>query len=278
MALINCPKCGHKISDRAAKCPHCGTDFTSNVLSSTPHDQSGVASRHPGRGNKNNLVIILVSGVITLVSVLAIYFYFENKYRQQTSTIVEQARLDSIKTAEREAARREAIAREEARIDSLRQDSIRRDRELFRLNASVFIEKIRRESDNHASDVYQNPDWEKRLKSLGFKGSVKFLGRIEGDYDEMVDSYSGTFVRTDSEGTITIKYSCDEYTLFDDFSWSITFTNEKQKEAFIQSLYAMGYKKQKGHCIAYLGNSVHDNAWIYWNIRGNTISSGLSNS
>lgn len=27
MALINCPNCGKKVSDRAAKCPHCGVDI-----------------------------------------------------------------------------------------------------------------------------------------------------------------------------------------------------------------------------------------------------------
>lgn len=45
MALINCPNCGRKVSDRANKCPHCGVDiksFAEKVANSSEKEEKAI--------------------------------------------------------------------------------------------------------------------------------------------------------------------------------------------------------------------------------------------
>lgn len=36
MALIKCPECGGTISDKAVRCPHCGSDFERTQYVTSP--------------------------------------------------------------------------------------------------------------------------------------------------------------------------------------------------------------------------------------------------
>ena len=67
MALINCPKCGKQISDKAVKCPHCGF-----VPSSLQNEQlaSSLEQQQPASESKRN--IKLVNILLAVVGVLAI--------------------------------------------------------------------------------------------------------------------------------------------------------------------------------------------------------------
>ncbi|TDF41404.1 hypothetical protein EYS14_00650 [Alteromonadaceae bacterium M269] len=40
MALIDCPSCNKKISDKAKQCPHCQTDFTNTTAEDAERKQS----------------------------------------------------------------------------------------------------------------------------------------------------------------------------------------------------------------------------------------------
>ena len=67
MALINCPKCGKQISDKAVKCPHCGF-----VPGSIQNNQlaSSLDQQQPASESKRN--IKLVNILLAAVGVLAV--------------------------------------------------------------------------------------------------------------------------------------------------------------------------------------------------------------
>lgn len=69
MALINCPKCGNPVSDKAIKCPHCGIDVQ-NILAEVSEEQ-----RLQQTKRKRRIIISIASVfVIGMISVLA-YLY-----------------------------------------------------------------------------------------------------------------------------------------------------------------------------------------------------------
>ncbi len=49
MALIDCPKCGKQVSDRAPACPHCGTP----VAQTGPSDESPQQQKQPEEAGQN---------------------------------------------------------------------------------------------------------------------------------------------------------------------------------------------------------------------------------
>lgn len=66
MAIIQCPACGKKISNKAAACPHCGVDKQSN----------GQPARRPRGKKKANLmtqqliaVSIFIAGALWMISI-----------------------------------------------------------------------------------------------------------------------------------------------------------------------------------------------------------------
>lgn len=76
MALIDCPKCGQTISDRAVKCPHCGTDFASITPTTTNTSQTPLQSGKTDRQKKNGKVLRLFPFILLgLVIVGGIVFY-----------------------------------------------------------------------------------------------------------------------------------------------------------------------------------------------------------
>lgn len=86
MALIDCPKCGQTISDRATKCPHCGADFKSTVPTSTNNSQapqqSGKTNQKKKNGKTLRLFLFIMLGLI-VVGGVGYYFYGDNHYSSQ---------------------------------------------------------------------------------------------------------------------------------------------------------------------------------------------------
>lgn len=63
MALINCPECGHQVSDKAATCPNCGVTLNQNVVvnvQASPQANNGV--KCPKCGGTNLQAVADVKG------------------------------------------------------------------------------------------------------------------------------------------------------------------------------------------------------------------------
>lgn len=74
MALIDCPKCGQTISDRAVKCPHCGADFESISPTATNTSpippQSGKTDRQKKNGKTLRLFLFILLGLVIVGGVV----------------------------------------------------------------------------------------------------------------------------------------------------------------------------------------------------------------
>lgn len=115
MALINCPQCGHMISDKAKACPKCGYVLNNeqakpveNIDDEESESQFDDCTPQQGGGLK---WILIVLAILVIGGGVGYYFYADNKAKKEIALAAEQARLDSI---------------EAARLDSIRQDSIAR--------------------------------------------------------------------------------------------------------------------------------------------------------
>lgn len=91
MALINCPKCGKQISNRAIKCPHCG------FVPSSPQDDELPASSSdqqqdaiPTKARKKWWIFPIVVGILAIVVSL---WFFSNKEK----TVSEMPQTGGVK-------------------------------------------------------------------------------------------------------------------------------------------------------------------------------------
>lgn len=118
MALINCPKCGNLISDRALKCPKCGYEPQRKECEEINQDDDVIfSSENDDEGNapKSNRMKWLLWVVLALILAVGVggYLWHDNRQKEVLAAKLKHEQ-DSI----------EAVQREQARLDSLRQDSI----------------------------------------------------------------------------------------------------------------------------------------------------------
>ncbi len=66
--IINCPECGHEVSDQAESCPHCGMT---------------IAGKKKARNRKGCWIVLIVVVALVLAVATAGYFYY--RYTQQQS-------------------------------------------------------------------------------------------------------------------------------------------------------------------------------------------------
>lgn len=62
MALINCPSCGKKMSNKAANCPHCGFS-----ASASPEDQDRIRSRKQADRFRRQQMLQMLAVLVLLV-------------------------------------------------------------------------------------------------------------------------------------------------------------------------------------------------------------------
>lgn len=124
MALIPCPRCGNQISDKAAKCPHCGFKPSTEKTKMTLHDDTCNQEPHKSSNTQNKLLLIFLS-VIT-IAIICAGVWLGIDYKQKKDVEAENLRLEQLR---REQIRQDSIIaarKEAARQDSIRQDSIAR--------------------------------------------------------------------------------------------------------------------------------------------------------
>ena len=60
MALIDCPSCNKKISDKAKQCPHCQTDFTNTTPEDVERKQSMSKFKRSQRIQNQSMLAMLM--------------------------------------------------------------------------------------------------------------------------------------------------------------------------------------------------------------------------
>lgn len=93
MALIPCPSCGLKVSNMAAKCPHCGkpilgdkvSDSNPNGMSQSPvtsgtPTSSPVSASTPEPRNHTWIIIVAIAALLLAASGVGGWFYYKNIY------------------------------------------------------------------------------------------------------------------------------------------------------------------------------------------------------
>jgi uncharacterized membrane protein YvbJ len=83
--LINCPECGHIVSDKAEICPNCGIKIAGNITPELPKDDEAKESGQEkngkegdsGKSGKNGLITLLVILIIAIVICGTAYYIYE---------------------------------------------------------------------------------------------------------------------------------------------------------------------------------------------------------
>lgn len=190
MALINCPQCGHRISDKATACPKCGyvvnrepekvvfKPIQNNRPATTPPFPPSVPPVVPsaepqydetpddngGRGNGLKWLLIVIA-VLLVGGGVGYYFYFAHKAKLEAeykAFMADSLRRDSIAAVERAAF----VA------DSIRRDSIA-EVEAFVANVPTFEEVYR----------FYDQEGDAFFKKRGFTKSVKEKTKLYPGYD-----------------------------------------------------------------------------------------------
>jgi predicted nucleic acid-binding Zn-ribbon protein len=109
MALINCPKCGHVMSDKATECPNCGASATPRVQPNTPiqngnngsNNLNGYYNQRQDNGNDNGnsfwIYIIIFAVFAVIMVVLAITATYHKNTDQRAAA--DSAAVDSAAMA-----------------------------------------------------------------------------------------------------------------------------------------------------------------------------------
>lgn len=72
MALIKCPECGNKISDKAEACPKCGYEMKKSQQEQSVSSNTDNVAKIRSKWNNKYLIVILIA-------VAAIFFFTQNK-------------------------------------------------------------------------------------------------------------------------------------------------------------------------------------------------------
>lgn len=148
MALIKCTNCGHSISDRAVRCPKCGTPIqpkmemeersiyapegekvevseipseaksTKNVSSST-EELVSVTTENEFHENGRKVILFIIGIILVALSIGIIYLWKENLSMEQCKNeqeLAQKAYMDSLKLVESQ----KQVAIKQARKDSLK--------------------------------------------------------------------------------------------------------------------------------------------------------------
>lgn len=98
MALIKCPECGNKISDKAEICPKCGYELNSNSNNLDSNKTNNNKGRFTSKFKKDNYRYLFIFAVFIILFLL----YTQNKYKtdnnNQTKNPSTQGTTEPAKT------------------------------------------------------------------------------------------------------------------------------------------------------------------------------------
>lgn len=103
MALVSCQSCGHKISDKAVKCPKCGIRV---VAKENIDNKEKIVGHNP---RKTKMTIMIISFIILIISVLATIVYYDSFGRYETHEITKKHEITNIKETLEKLKKREGL-------------------------------------------------------------------------------------------------------------------------------------------------------------------------
>jgi len=87
MALIKCPGCGHDLSDKAYRCPHCGYIKLTNQLKDTSNEVNvNIDVNNESIEHSNNYHKWLIVGILVFIPLVIVYFVFNGPNGHQNNT------------------------------------------------------------------------------------------------------------------------------------------------------------------------------------------------
>lgn len=107
MAIINCPGCGNKISDKAENCPKCGFAIQELKEATTNHSQNSKTSER-----KFNYLWLALITVIALIVIAAGYWFINPRYSgfdyKKIGTVIGNKKMSLIADGDLRVKSREA--------------------------------------------------------------------------------------------------------------------------------------------------------------------------
>lgn len=276
MALINCPNCGNRISDKAVKCPRCGYVLprpsveeikATDVKAETTKPNAEETTPKPSKPNRMTWLLAVIFAVVVVGIGVGGYVWYDNNQKQIAIRL--QHEQDSIA----------AVQRELARIDSLRQDSINSRNEFV----ASFV-KITDLVGKDNSSYGQCFTWRSSLKeketyeyfntfllNRGYNLINKSSDMVEvegGDYDVMyIHTYkleSDRFPDLWNEVELTTgRWVCEHI--------SVHFCDEAQANEFWKECQEFGFKKSPYYDSSTLIEPINDSCYSV-DRKGNNIT------
>ena len=93
MALINCPQCGKQVSDKAAKCPHCGWILTKLQAEVTASEQNVTTA--PIVKQRKKWPVFVIIGFCLVAMSTALWFFVINDTKGNKKDVVENAETNN---------------------------------------------------------------------------------------------------------------------------------------------------------------------------------------
>lgn len=260
MALINCKKCGHLISDKAQRCPKCGfiQSYEEEQYFHTDKENTQ-ADFSIEKSNKKSWKIIFIILTILIISCAGIFYIY---YNMGNGNKLEDSSILPVDTTIVEQSHSTIEDENISKNEGL-------NTEFDGLKVISLIENADSSKPPFNSVVIRN-DWRSQILNLGF---------VQGDTEEEVyKGYDGLVSETsihyylnlpDNRIELIHKKSPDE-------SFSIIFENLNTLEKFINSLHDFGYKERKFEGGIRLFDKIKDEqfpAGIEWEIDGCSVRS-----
>lgn len=258
MALINCPNCGAKISDRAPKCPKCGyvklseTEQPSNYevdesISNLSEEQS------TGKVWKNITVVFIIL-VELCVSGFCLYHYFVNGTEQFSMTDADTTSIQSSSST--------------AEINTIHNDNTAG----FEGLRAIHLIKHADPTQPPFVCVIIHDNWRTQILNLGFiQGGTE--NSVYEDYgDSEITLISEHFYLNIPEHHIEFIHQTDYEENFE-----INFENKNDMEKFIESLRDFGYNESRTmegkRCFDRIIKNEKRSTGVEWIIDGNRVYS-----
>lgn len=192
MALINCPRCGNHISDKATKCPKCGVEITKTSFpeKSFLHDKKGQQTENISSNretNHNRWKIIVFPIIVICIAAGVIFYLYEDNKNTETKVVVEHdieaektTIAEQVKIADQEILIEKerqdsliAVQKESERLEQLRQDSIKAIEKRIE-NAAIHWYDLIKYDSTYGYIVLDNKVIKNKLKNKDFEQTNHF--------------------------------------------------------------------------------------------------------